>query len=385
MIGIGTVSGIAGVLHALAQHDLKRLLAYHSVENIGIIALGLGVGLLGQSQRNSEIAFLGYAGALLHVLNHGLFKGLLFQCAGSVLHETGTRDIESLGGLARTMPITAALFLTGSVAICGLPPLNGFVSEWLIYVGAFGASSALPTRLGALALVTVPALALIGGLAAACFVKAYGVVFLGEPRTSAARSAHEPGVSMRVAMLVGAGLCAAIGFFPTGALRLVALPAGSLLGLSPAEMPVLPALTAIAKVGAALLIAIAALALLRRALLRHREVATALTWGCGYSAPSPRMQYTAASFAEPVLEPFRPALQVLAVQEGPDGPFPETARFEEHLGDKAGERLLIPAIRGIVNVLLRFRVVQQGRVHLYLVYMLVTLVALLVWQLRGVR
>ncbi len=166
LIAIGAVSGVAGVLHALAQHDLKRLLAYHSVENIGIIALGIGLGLLGQSQGNPSVAFLGFAGALLHVLNHGLFKGLLFQGAGSVLHGTGTRDIDSLGGLSRRMPTTAATFLVGSVAICGLPPLNGFVSEWLIYIGAFRGGAIFPTRWAVWALAVVPALALIGGLAA---------------------------------------------------------------------------------------------------------------------------------------------------------------------------------------------------------------------------
>jgi len=191
LLVIGAVSGVAGVLHALAQHDLKRLLAYSSVENIGIIALGIGIGLLGQSHGEPALAFIGYAGSLFHVLNHGLFKGMLFQAAGSVLHATGTRDLESLGGLSRRMPVTSLMFLIGSVAICGLPPLNGFVSEWLIYVGAFRASGALPTVWAVTSISVVPALALIGGLAAACFVKAFGVAFLGEART-AARSSVRP-------------------------------------------------------------------------------------------------------------------------------------------------------------------------------------------------
>ena len=177
LLVIGAVSGVAGVLHALAQHDLKRLLAYSSVENIGIIALGIGIGLLGQSHGEPALAFIGYAGSLFHVLNHGLFKGMLFQAAGSVLHATGTRDLESLGGLSRRMPVTSLMFLIGSVAICGLPPLNGFVSEWLIYVGAFRASGALPTVWAVTSISVVPALALIGGLAAACFVKRSASLF----------------------------------------------------------------------------------------------------------------------------------------------------------------------------------------------------------------
>jgi hydrogenase-4 component B len=383
VIAIGVVSGLAGVLHALAQHDLKRLLAYHSVENIGIIALGIGVGLLGSSHRNPTIAFLGYAGALLHVLNHGLFKGILFEAAGSVLHATGTRDIESLGGLSRRMPVTAAAFLLGSVAICGLPPLNGFVSEWLIYVGAFRAGASLPHAWAVAALAVVPALALIGGLAAACFVKAFGVVFLGEPRTEAASMAHEAGPAMRTPMILGSLLCVSIGVWPAAAVRLVA-PAATLLGrLPPVPITVAGPLAAITRAAVVLLALVGLLVLLRRALLAGRSVASAATWGCGYSTPTPRMQYTAASFAEPVLEPFAAAIPRRVRQEGPAGYFPATAHYEEHLGDMAGERFLVPATRRVLRAISRIKVIQQGQLQLYLVYIAVTLVALLVWQLAG--
>jgi hydrogenase-4 component B len=383
IVSIGVVSGVAGVLYALAQHDLKRLLAYHSVENIGIIALGIGVGLLGQSHGSPSITFLGYAGALLHVLNHGLFKGLLFQGAGSVLHGTGTRDLDSLGALSRRMPTTALTFLVGSVAICGLPPLNGFVSEWLIFVGAFRASANLPTAWALSALAAVPALALIGGLAAACFVKAFGVVFLGEPRTEAASRAHEAGRAMRMAMIVGALLCIAIGLWPTGAVRLVA-PAATFLGRIPsAPADAAGPLVAITRVAVVLLMLVALLAFLRRALLRGREVARAATWGCGYGAPTPRMQYTAASFAQPLLEPFAAVIHVRVHQDGPTGYFPAKARYEEHLGDVAGERFLVPATRRVVRALARLRVIQQGRLQLYLAYIAATLVAFLIWQLMG--
>jgi hydrogenase-4 component B len=383
MILVGAVSGVAGVLHALAQHDLKRLLAYHSVENIGIIALGIGVGLLGRSHGNVPVTFAGFAGALLHVMNHGLFKGLLFQGAGSVLHGTGTRDVESLGGLCRRMPTTALTFLVGSVAICGLPPLNGFVSEWLIYVGAFREAASLPTRWAASALVAVPALALIGGLAAACFVKAYGVVFLGEPRTDAARGAHEATRWMCGPMIAGALLCAAIGLWPRAAVGLVA-PAVAVVG----PMASLPSdaagpLLAVTRVAVVLLALIGLLALLRLGLLRGRQVVQAATWGCGYAAPGPRMQYTASSFAEPLLAAFRAVIPGSVHREGPRGYFPEGARYHEHLGDMAGERLLVPATRRVVRALSRLRVIQQGRLQLYLVYIMVTVVALLTWQLVG--
>jgi len=381
LVAIGVISGVAGVLHALAQHDLKRLLAYHSIENIGIIALGIGVGLLGQSHGDRSIAFLGYTGALLHVLNHGLFKGLLFKGAGTVSHATGTRDIERMGGLYRSMPTTAMTFLVGSVAICGLPPLNGFVSEWLIYVGAFQGAASLPTAWAVSALIAIPALALIGGLASACFVKAFGVVFLGQPRAETVSSAQEAGKAMRVAMILGALLCVLIGVWPGGAVGLTAPAAVSLARIQAAPSDAIGPLVAITRVATCLVILVAALALLRLALLRGRKVAQAVTWGCAYSAPTPRMQYTAGSFAEPLLAPFARVIHAQLHRIDPAGFFPTKARFEEHLGDPAGERFLIPATRRVVQALAQLRVIQQGRLQLYLVYIAITLVVLLIWQI----
>jgi len=380
LVGVGVVSGVIGVLYALAQHDLKRLLAYHSVENIGIIALGIGVGLLGQSRGDAAVTFLGYAGALLHVLNHGLFKGLLFQGAGSVLHATGVRDLDLLGGLGRRMPTTALTFLVGAVAISGLPPLNGFVSEWLIFVGAFRGGAVLGGGAGVAVLVVVPALALIGGLAVACFVKVFGVVFLGTPRSDAPQRAHESGAAMRWPMVAGAALCVVVGVFPAAALRLVA-PAATQLGALPlvpaGVVGALPAITLVA----ALLVGVAGgLALVRGALLRRAPVRTAATWGCAYPETTPRMQYTAASFAAPVLAPFADVLRGTVHAELPAGYFPQAARFEQHVGDLAGERVLVPTVRRVLRDVGRLRVLQQGRIQLYLAYVLVTLLVLLVWQ-----
>ena len=196
LICIGLFSGVIGVLFALAQHDLKRLLAYHSVENIGIIVMGLGIGLFGISTGSPALAVLGFAGGILHVANHALFKGLLFLGAGSVIHGAHTHEIDHLGGLLKRMPWTALTFLIGSIAISGLPPLNGFVSEFLIYVGAF--DGALPAKgVSAVPLLAVIAgLALIGGLATACFTKAFGIVFLGEPRSDHPARARESGMGM---------------------------------------------------------------------------------------------------------------------------------------------------------------------------------------------
>ena len=382
-VAIGAVSGIAGVLHALAQHDLKRLLAYHSVENIGIIALGIGVGLLGQSYGNDTVAFLGYAGGLLHVLNHGLFKGLLFQGAGSVLHGASTRNVEALGGLYKRMPVTGATFLIGSMAICGLPPLNGFVSELLVYIGAFRGAAAFTTSAGVAAVVALVALALIGGLAAACFVKAFGVVFLGEPRTEAAAKAHESGLSMKAAMVGSAALCVAVGVCPRFAVEIVKPAVGAISPLGgglDARLDVLWSVTLFAGVLAGVILL---LTLLRKALLRGREVAIESTWGCGYSLPTARMQYTASSFAEPLLVPFSKTLEVSVHRDGPNGCFPAATRHEVHFRDLAGERVIAPFVRWFLRTVARLEVIQRGRVQLYLVYIIVTLVALVAWQFAG--
>ena len=191
ILAVSLVSGILGVMMAIVQHDLKRLLAYHSIENIGIIGIGIGLGTIGLATDNTILSLLGFSGGLLHVLNHSLFKSLLFFNAGSVYQVTHTRNIEHLGGLMKKMPYTASLFLIGSLAICGLPPFNGFISEYLIYTGMFKSLSAANLNQSILILGSVVGLTLIGGLAIFCFTKAFGIVFLGEPRSEEAKVAGD--------------------------------------------------------------------------------------------------------------------------------------------------------------------------------------------------
>ena len=384
LLAVGGLSALAGVLLALAQHDLKRLLAYHSVENIGIITLGIGIGLLGKTAGAPAVALAGFGGALLHTLNHGLFKGLLFQAAGAVVHATGSRDVESHGGLLRRMPVTGALFFTGAVAISGLPPLNGFVSEWLIYLGALrhGVLSSPHAAAGA-ALVVVPVLALVGGLAAACFVKVFGVVFLGEPRSAPSAQAHEVAAPMRVAMGLGAAACLAIGVLPAMALRFVAVPATLLAGVpaTPAAFAV-PSLNVMSLIAGLLGLGILLLARGRAWLLRGRAVGRAVTWDCGYAQPTARMQYTAASFAGPVLDPFVALLHVRLDRQPVAGLFPRSASEDVHLDDP-GEAAVQWMVQSTTAPLRHLRVLQRGPVQLYLLYVLVTLLLLLLWQVRA--
>ncbi|MBI3987818.1 MAG: hypothetical protein HY343_12905 [Lentisphaerae bacterium] len=381
LLAVGAVSGVLGVLFALAQHDLKRLLAYHSVENIGIIMLGLGTGLVGLSLGAPAVAALGFAGGLLHVLNHALFKGLLFLGAGSVLHATGTREIDRLGGLLKKMPDTGLVFLVGAAAICGLPPLNGFVSEFLVMLGALNGIAALSAGPAAALAGVMASLALIGGLAAACFTKAFGVVFLGESRAVELRAVHESNVWMRLPMLVLAAACVGIGVFGwavvSGLSGLVKSVAGSAIGVETTS-----ALFAVTMGAAALLGLIGLLAGLRRWLLFRRPRTETDTWGCGYLAPSSRMQYTASSFAQPLADLFLFFLRTRKHARTPDAVFPGASRFDTETPDVSRETVYRPLFEFVAQMLGRFRVFQEGRIQVYVLYIVVTLLVLLLWQWR---
>ena len=378
---LGVVSAVLGVAFALGQHDLKRLLAYHSVENIGIILIGLGFALVAVEQGNTTWGRLALAGGLLHVWNHGLFKALLFLGAGSVLHATGSREMSRLGGLWRKMPWTAGLFALGAAAICGLPPLNGFVSEWLVYLGLFDATIAR----GAAAWASIPAAILLGvtgAMALACFVKVCGVVFLGAPRSAAAARAHECGPAMRGAMLVLAGACVAIGlapvlFWPAIARAMGAWqPAWAGAG-TPAPLAALGwvqgALAASAGVGA--------LWLWRR--VARGGVVRALTWDCGYAWPTPRMQYTAGSFAGIITEWFAWILLPERHEVRPEQILPTGAHVTEHTPETVLERVVEPAGGVVLHISTMARRLQHGRVQSYLFYLLLGVAALAGLVLAG--
>ena len=389
LIGIGVVSGILGVLFALAQKDIKRLLAYSTVENSGIIALSLGVGLLGVSYGHPVMAFMGFAGALLHVVNHAVFKTLLFLGAGSVVHATGTREIDHLGGLLKKMPVTALAFLTGAIAICGLPPLNGFVSEFMIYVGSLNALAGVPGipvgGLGASVIVIV-SLALIGGLAVVCFTKAFGVIFLGEPRSPIAGHIHEAGPAMRVPMIVLALACLVIGLSGPLAVQLLVPAIRSLTG-GAAVAVTIPAgvgdmLWKITGATAGILVLAALLALIRKRLLAGRAVTDSVTWDCGYAIPTSRMQYTASSFVDPITRLFRFFLRTRRRFTPPSGLFPSASSFTSETPDVYRERMYRPVFSTVESGLARFHWLQHGRVNLYILYIALALLALLAWKLN---
>lgn len=378
---LGVVSAVLGVAFALGQHDLKRLLAYHSVENIGIILIGLGFAMVATTHGHAAWGQLALAGGLLHVWNHGLFKSLLFLGAGSVLHATGTRVMSRLGGLWRAMPWTAGLFTLGAVAISGLPPLNGFVSEWLVFLGLFDAVSAR----GPEAWTAVPAAVLLGvtgALALACFVKVCGVVFLGLPRSEAATHAHECGWFMRGPMLVLAAACVAIGLAPVLFWRAIVSASLAWQPIWTDTGPPAPLLTLGAfHLTVTMLAILLAAALWQR--VKRNGLSRAVTWDCGYAAPTPRMQYTAGSFAGIITGWFSWILRPRRHTHLPRGPFPSTASFAEHTPETVLEEVIEPAGSIVMRISTAVRRLQHGRLQAYILYLLIGLAALALLALTG--
>ncbi len=375
LLAMGIVSGVLGIAFAIGQRDLKRVLAYSSVENIGIIFTGIGIFLVGRSVGDTRLVVLGLGGALLHVWNHGLFKGLLFLTAGAVIHGTHTRDIELLGGLARKMPRTSIAFFAGAIAICGLPPLNGFVSELLVYLALFRVTM-LDSRVFVAGAFGAAGLALVGALAVACFVRVWGVVFLGAPRSDHGKDAHDPGGAMTLPLVVLGCACAAIGLgAPIVAPvldRAVLAGAPELAGRTEPVASLAP-LGHLPAAGAALVLLVALGGWFVRSRARRPDTTTSVTWDCGYAAPTSRMQYTASSFGDMLVTLFSWALRPERSTARPAGLFPETERFDTHVPAVVLDRLVRPATRRLGRALAWWRWIQHGNVHLYILYILVAL------------
>jgi hydrogenase-4 component B len=391
ILGFGVVSALLGVLYALMEHDLKRLLAYSSVENIGIILIGIGAGLLFYSYGQMNLAVLGLIGGLYHTLNHASFKGVLFLGAGSALHATGTRNMEKMGGLIKGMPWTALFFLIGSAAISGLPPLNGFASEWLVFQSLLAGFNIPKPELAILMPVAVGMLALTSGLAAACFVKAFGISFLAIPRSTEAENAKESPLSMQIGMGILALACIGLGLAPVVIVPFLGkVTAG--LGHLPQTIPGLtfnlslqtpqafgqisPFLVAVG------LLVIVGLILIAFRLFRvNRDYRMGETWGCGRTGQTSRMEYTATAFAEPLrrvfAELYRPTKE-LTIDFHPDSKyFVESIEYKSEIAplfDRWFYEPFMRFVRFISNLVQRL---QAGSVHLYLVYIAVILIILL--------
>ena len=388
VLAIGVVSAVLGVLYALMEHDLKRLLAFHSIENIGIILIGVGIALLAESEGAVALAVVALTAALFHTLNHALFKSVLFLAAGSIQSAVGTRDLNAMGGLARAMPVTALAFAIGAAAISGLPPLNGFASEWLTFQGLLGAGAAtsLSPVARSAALLAVGGLGLTAALAVACFVKATGVGFLALPRSPGAAAARETSRWMGASMVALALACIGAGLAAGPLAAAIAGIAGGVVGVAPAGSTVAATVVGPGLGGAVYAAGWIGILLLGVATatwfvgIRRRPARRVPTWTCGI-VPEPAFEYTATSYAKLIRLYFgqilRPEREV-TVELHPGTPFPRTVRYRGEARHLIDERLYRPLYRAAVGAAEVARRLQGGSLHLYLAYTVTAVIVLLV-------
>ncbi|BCA56002.1 Formate hydrogenlyase, membrane subunit HyfB [Nitrospira sp. KM1] len=396
VLAIGAVSAVLGVMYALMEHDLKSLLAYHSVENIGIILLGIGAGMIFHSYGFEELAALGLIAGLYHTINHAIFKALLFFGAGSLLYATHTRNMEEYGGLLRRMPWTGACFLIGAVSIAALPPTNGFISEWLVFQSLF-LSYEIPSLFMKLMLpIAAAMLALTGVLALTCFAKAFGISFLALPRSSHAKHAEEVPWPMRIGMGFLAAGCVALGLAPMLAVPIMDRVTASMIGASISEKmlalggwALTPVNVEFSSISSPVLgLVLAATAAFGLALVAlhggTRAYRYGKTWACGLNV-TPRMEYSATGFVQPIKRVFSTIYQPTVKLETDfleeSRYFAKRRRFEFHIEPVFQKYLYDSVVTFMSGLAHRLRIVQAGSLHLYLAYMFVTLVMLLLLAL----
>jgi len=376
------ISGVYGVMLAILQHNLKKLLAYHSIENIGIIGIGIGLGCIGLGTNNPMLCSLGFAGALLHTLNHSLFKSLLFFTAGNVYQATHTLDIEKLGGLVKKMPQTSILFLVAALAICGVPPFNGFISEFILYTGLYSWMHQTDITSLITIVVTVSALVLIGGLAMMCFTKAFGVVFLGNPRHTFHQEIKEVPLSQLIPLYFIMAFIVVIGMFPGVFLNILIMPVRLFTGIH--QLPFvsfqgngMEALTSISRAGWYTIALVLLMLGIRKLVLRKRTITVLPTWNCAYTAPTAKIQYTAASFVKTYSQLFSSFFLIFKKEKEVEGIFPISAHLETRPYDKLEKWLIDSPTTNLKLFLERFQFVQNGKLQFYILYGILFIVSII--------
>jgi len=379
ILSVSLISGILGVTMAIVQHDFKKLLAYHSIENIGIIGIGIGLGVIGMSTNYPILTVLGFAGALLHVLNHSLFKSLLFYTAGSVYQQTHTRNIEKLGGLIKKMPKTALFFLLGALAICGLPPFNGFISEFLIYSGIFKSLHSGTLFTDVILLFSFIGLAIIGGLAVFCFTKVFSIIFLGSARTEKVNKAQEVESSMLVSDYLIGFMIIAIGLFPALFIKPLGAVVAQFSGDVAALQSIIPVMNNISISSCVFFAFIGIIWMLRAWQQKRQPVKQEATWGCGYTGANPALhQYSATSYADNIVQLTNQIVNIKKEFKKIDEEeiFPQERVFETHSGDLFEEHLMKKPAHRILYYFKRAAVFQTGKIQHYLLYALVFLIVI---------
>ena len=382
----GAVTGLWGVIFAAMQNDVKRLLAYSSIENVGVILIGLGIAAVGHAAGSPLVGMCGMCGALLHMVNHSLFKTMLFFSAGNIYSKMHTTAMNQMGGLAKHMPVTAILMLFATVAICAIPPLNGFVSELLIYIGMFNGVSDGHEVLYAIG--GIIALSLIGGIVVLAFTKLYGIVFLGSPRSHHVPECTEVDNQRIAAMAIPAILILFVGLLPQYAIRPIALVAEAVTGgdSSMAVAQFTPMLTALSCVGFILILVIALLFVMKHRAQLKRKIESGPTWGCGFTAPNTRMQYTGESFSEGLENIGRPLMKDMVDGRSVDKGeiFPSEHNYKVVHKDKVDSllgQLWVKMMHSINGFVMRLR---TGRVNNYITFALAFLFVVLILTMFGV-
>lgn len=380
VMALGIGGAVFGIAMAAIQTDIKRSLAYSTVENIGIIFLGTGLWLFCRNAGFPVASRLALAGALLHIWNHALFKSLLFMGAGAVAHATGTREMSALGGLMRRMPVTSAFLVLGGVAVAAMPPLNGLISEFLIYLALFSAGQAAAGGMAFVFLLCIVLLATVGGLTLLVMARMIGIVCSGEPRTSQGAKAHEAGPAMLAAMLLPAALCLMIGIFPQLVLPWLSGPLTVLSANGTGDLPPLPFGPAWSTAALFLVILFTGIVTVR--CRRHLPGNAVSTWGCGFvQPPTPSMSYTTGGFTQLAqdeiysawLRPVLPAQEKYAL-------FPTQRRFRPQIIDPALHRILAPLFTRIAGLANSCRRLQAGSMNMYLAYIFLATLLLLSWN-----
>jgi hydrogenase-4 component B len=379
---ISLITGIYGVMLAIIQHDLKKLLAYHSIENIGIIGIGIGLGCIGLGATNKWMAILGFTGALLHTLNHSLFKSLLFYSTGNVLQALNTVNIERLGGLIKRMPQTSFLFLIAALAICGLPPLNGFVSEFLIFGGLYNwlYSASL------ISLVTIVfslvGLVLIGGLALLCFTKAFSIVFLGNKRTTTGNEITEPGFWQLAPMYVIVIFMLFIGMFPSLFINALQRPVNLfthdvIFNMNLIKVGAIDSLKIINWLFLGFILFVLLVLGIRKYFSRYKLIETGPTWSCGYTQADSKLQYTANSFVRSYSKLAKPLLDIEKKEVEIAEVFPSGKHFETDSYDKIERIFIDKPIRLLHKFTDRFLFLQNGQLQRYILYGIIFITAVI--------
>ncbi|MBK5279284.1 MAG: hypothetical protein JJE09_10535 [Bacteroidia bacterium] len=386
---ISIATAITGILYAIFQKDIKKTLAYSSIENIGIIGMGIGLAFVGKGLGNPSLATLGIAGALLHIFNHSLYKSLLFYSAGNLYYATHTRDLNKLGGLAQFMPYTAMFFMIGSLAICAIPPLNGFISEFLLYIGVFENLAVSDFNGSLINLTILLSLVVVGGLSLFAFTKTFGIAFLGSKRNTSNHLTEEVPMIMRLSGFIIVPIMLSVSLFPSFYLVQISSIAFTFSNLSLSKAVIQSSAQTLQYIGAgnlAVIVVFTLIFLIKRSVQSKVKLTEGPTWGCGYTGGDFRHQYTSTSYADNVRELVGPLVAIEGHHTSFEEKeiFPKVRHFETNTQDLIEEKVVMKPVLYIVRELPKAGWAQTGKINHYLVYPLAFLIIIGLLTLTGI-